>query len=741
MQGLVLNPIASAGQNIEEEIYLHVSSSNVIAGESLFFSAYVYSKKTHKPSHLSKILYIELLDDKGEVIEQSKIELKNGRGYGDFFISSMYATKTYQLIAYTRWMKNFDSFYRVPIQIINPFEEYTKEQSAVKELGIEFYCPSAGIVLNQNNTVSFRIVNAPKSARFKGKVVDENGTKLIDFTPKGYGMGSFSFLPKSASNHQVILEDNEGQFFFFELPQISNEGSFLSFSENKAAMVLTVNSTQEDFLGELIIKHKTKGVERIPVVNGFSKTFVKDTPFGGLFEIGLMNYEGELIDKRLFYYPEKSNELNINTEQSYSTRSSVQIDDQFPNGEYSISVRKKRGVMMNYLVQSKEYTELYYALSDYYKLPLSLIDELKKDPRVLNILLNTLQNNSNFEPKDQVKYLPDFRGELIEGLAKYKNGVPAKNKQIMYSTLGINMTSIADTDDEGRFIINTQPVNEDKIAFMSLLDTGKYEISIKHNYLKNKPTLEVKKIQLDSITLKEIVESSVRMQVENAYYDFKKDSSYQAIQNMPVITNYDYFYNLDQYNRFPSIRETFIEYIPSIAVKQKKGDPYISVRSGEYKPSFNESPLILLDGVPIDIPSLYQFSPYKIQSIGVVGKRYYLGSKIFDGVVSLHSVDGDMHDFKVNENMHQFTYKGIQPFKKYYQPDYSSQKFDRIPDQREQLLWHPNIIIDSNELNCLFYTSDVPGLYEISIEGFTSEGQPVSVLESFQVKETTSLPK
>ena len=69
-------------------------------------------------------------------------------------------------------------------------------------------------------------------------------------------------------------------------------------------------------------------------------------------------------------------------------------------------------------------------------------------------------------------------------------------------------------------------------------------------------------------------------------------------------------------------------------------------------------------------------------------------------------------------------------FKQVYAED---DKFNRIPDFRSQLLWEPNFNLNKNEDTIFFFTSDNNGDYEISLEGFTNDGQPVSLREIISV--------
>ncbi len=51
-----------------------------------------------------------------------------------------------------------------------------------------------------------------------------------------------------------------------------------------------------------------------------------------------------------------------------------------------------------------------------------------------------------------------------------------------------------------------------------------------------------------------------------------------------------------------------------------------------------------------------------------------------------------------------------------------------------QLLWMPNIVIHEKEASFSFYTSDVNGRFEVSLEGFTTVGKAISLTESFLVE-------
>jgi CTP-dependent riboflavin kinase len=79
-------------------------------------------------------------------------------------------------------------------------------------------------------------------------------------------------------------------------------------------------------------------------------------------------------------------------------------------------------------------------------------------------------------------------------------------------------------------------------------------------------------------------------------------------------------------------------------------------------------------------------------------------------------------------------FKSPFPHKIYYQPNYEKDfdKLKHIPDYRTQLYWNPNMTLDQKEIT--FYTSDIKGIYQVKIEGFTNEGKYISAVKYFRVE-------
>ena len=107
-----------------EDIFIHTDREIYIAGENLWYAAYLFDRKNENRPGKSRIAYIELLSSDNNPVVQKRISLENGSGNGFFVIPDTLSSGSFMLRAYTNWMKNFppdECFYK-RIDIYNPFK-------------------------------------------------------------------------------------------------------------------------------------------------------------------------------------------------------------------------------------------------------------------------------------------------------------------------------------------------------------------------------------------------------------------------------------------------------------------------------------------------------------------------------------------------------------------------------------------------------------------------------------------
>jgi hypothetical protein len=121
----IMGPEESDLNISNERIYLHIDREIYITGENLFFKVYLYNEEINNLSDKSKIAYIIICSSNDKQITQQCIALSGGMGYGCLPLPDTLKTGTYQVIAYTNWMKNFgeSTFFNKKIIIANRFDE------------------------------------------------------------------------------------------------------------------------------------------------------------------------------------------------------------------------------------------------------------------------------------------------------------------------------------------------------------------------------------------------------------------------------------------------------------------------------------------------------------------------------------------------------------------------------------------------------------------------------------------
>lgn len=105
----MVNRLKAFGTKIpQEQVFLHMDNSSYYMGDTIFYKAYVNRSDNGRPTDLSGIVYCELLDNDGYLVERQMIPLEHGEGYGNFALTdTMLYSGYYELRAYTRWQLNW----------------------------------------------------------------------------------------------------------------------------------------------------------------------------------------------------------------------------------------------------------------------------------------------------------------------------------------------------------------------------------------------------------------------------------------------------------------------------------------------------------------------------------------------------------------------------------------------------------------------------------------------------------
>lgn len=90
----------------DEKVYIQTDKTYYRQNENLWYKAYLLNSTDNKPSEVSNILYVELKDPKGNIIEKHEHKTENGVCDGNFLFTANMAGGLYTLSGYTKWMTN-----------------------------------------------------------------------------------------------------------------------------------------------------------------------------------------------------------------------------------------------------------------------------------------------------------------------------------------------------------------------------------------------------------------------------------------------------------------------------------------------------------------------------------------------------------------------------------------------------------------------------------------------------------
>ncbi len=409
--------------------------------------------------------------------------------------------------------------------------------------------------------------------------------------------------------------------------------------------------------------------------------------------------------------------LGIDTDKtSYKNRAKVMVTINQNNnsllvGNISISVRKIDNINKFTKTSSKNFVSNY---------KMNSIKDVKK-------------LNDDF-------YLPELRGGLISGKLVSKNkNASVFNKKIGFSIPGKELIiKVATTNAEGKFYINIDKEYDVPNAIIQIREENwdDYNLVVDTHSSVDKNNLKFKKLLLNKDLENIIIERSIFNQIENAYYNGKQDSIVSREKKAPF---YDLSteYLLDNYTQFSSVREVMIEIIKGVRIiKNEKGENIFQVRSPDPYEKFTTIPGVIIDGILLQNHSdILDYDAKKVKKISITRTKHLFGSEFFEGLIVIETKEGNY--YKIHEESNQIDFVLFKPLsvKKYFNQKYDNlSNYERIPDFRNQLLWIPRLKLTENNKTIEFFTSDVKGEFEISIEGFTKYGEPISIQKVISVQ-------
>ena len=508
-----------------ESVYLHLDNNGYVEGETMWFEAYVMRASTLAATPLSRVLYVELLDAGGALVERKLLRIADGRATGDFSLALPVKAGYYEVRAYTREMLNWGTgacFSRVvpvfkkaadggpaePLTIARPMREedlapghprpYRFEETAGAVL--TFYPEGGERVAGLSQRIAFRLTDRRGRALSDSCFLrDGEGREVAAFAPFHEGMGRFT-VPAGLDDASVSVgrEENAPRF---ALPKGTATGYTMTCDQTDGGCSVVVergSGQTARLLGIMVIcREQVCHFDTLSVTDGAVELLIpEDALHTGVNRIVLFDENGRSLCSRLVFKrgDERLLQLDVlQNEQSYAPFAPVALEMHLNDGKgrpvkgtFSLSVRDAEGELvappeagLNAELLLGSEVKGYIARPEYY----FSSDDAERD-RALDILLmvqgwtaNDFEALSGAQPftiSQPIEEHLTLDGRVLEDNDKQKPRTGATVELFMYSRQGAAMRSQAVTDSTGGFtFVSAEDYTGNWIGQFSISENGK----------------------------------------------------------------------------------------------------------------------------------------------------------------------------------------------------------------------------------------------------------------------------
>ena len=407
----------------QEKVYLHFDNMGYFENETLWFKAYVTRTDNGRLSDLSKVLYVELLNPTGDVLQTLKYPIDSlGMSHGEMKLDTIMGAGLYEVRAYTRYMTNWGAnavFSRVipvwkkpeqegdysdltirPISYhhrlpnrrepldtlyVNAVGEGIYSDDLMKTISVQFYPEGGDMVTGKKCRVAMLAVDDNGNPyEGEGFVMNKKGDVLASVQTDTLGRGLFELVPdtgKLTFQMRNLKKSERRNVQYFTLPEVKTEGCVLNVDAINEQMLATLQCTRGvcgNLLGYVLMHNgniiRCDTMKATPLIE--IELDRKAMP-EGVNQLTVFDSWGRIMAERLFFIcpkPDKADSIQVTTlTQKLKPCGKVEMELQtIPNANLSFSAidahtmtNGKQGNMKTWMLLSSE-VRGYIPNVDYY---------------------------------------------------------------------------------------------------------------------------------------------------------------------------------------------------------------------------------------------------------------------------------------------------------------------------------------------------------------------------------------
>lgn len=296
----------------ETSIYLASNKDIYIAGEDLWYNAFVLDPQTFGLAEQDHILYLQLIKEGSDTaVWKEMYPISHGVSAGHVYLPQTLQEGNYLLKAYSA--HSFFSlqpyFYAVaPIRVVQDprsiknnwqLGQATSSRQGEK-IHIEVFPEGGILVAGVQNTVAFKAVNKDSLPVIVKAKLLKNGLPVLNLETLHAGMGLFRFIPDANATYTIQYEGNE-----FKMPSIATDAIALHLQSNENDSLTFKIITPNPKMRNVLLRVQIRGTMQVIATGILKDSLLIKIPIAGMppgvAEVILFDDQFHSLATRLVY--------------------------------------------------------------------------------------------------------------------------------------------------------------------------------------------------------------------------------------------------------------------------------------------------------------------------------------------------------------------------------------------------------------------------------------------------------
>jgi hypothetical protein len=765
-------------ERIIEKAYLHFDRPYpyYVAGDAVYFKAYVTMGERHEPSKISGILHVDLINRNDVTMQSIAVQLVNGAGWGDFSLPDTLQKGSYRIRAYTQWMRNgkqpyfYDQY--ISVSSINGVDKVADATRQTALASLQFFPEGGNLVADIQSKVAFKAIGTTGlGVNVKGIILDNENKEVAKIASTHMGMGAFEFIPEVGRAYKAKVTYGDGTQATVALPTVEGKGITLAVNTDDPSKVSIEIKANRDYYKENLNKDLNMviywgGSVRTVKTKLDNAVLGLDLPAAnfrtGVMQVTLFSQSGEPLNERLLFI--QNNDLlnlSLNTNKpSFAKRENVQLnfnakgkDGNPASGSYSVSVIDESKILVDENAENTILTNLLLTsdVKGYVEKPNYYFANVTKQSRAdLDVLMLT-QGYRRFVWKTLLSDNPAvtaaaFKPEQflnISGTLKTKAGVPlADNKITLFPQAGGPVLSGV-TDAQGHFDFeNINYLSGTKFILKTQSSTAKNSVLTLDRPAPAPVVSEGNALEAKYNTNADILASlqnnlhpgvmtasndKVMLKADNGVAGPQRKDAYRS-SNLGGAGHADQVIKGDDIRTAPTLSSALNGVARGVDFQQGvpflKTSQVVALNRGESEPMG-----LVIDGT-LTSGSVDIVNPSAVETVEILksSNASIYGVAGGAGIIVITTRQGEANSSTASSEMSPgvfaFTPNGFYKAKEFYAPRYdASAPASKIPDSRTTIFWKPDVSVDADgNASFSFFNADGTGNYRVVVEGMDNKG-------------------